>query len=204
MINEMVALHSNGTWDLVLLPSDKSTVSYHWVYTVKVGLDGQVDRLKARLVAKGYTQVYGFDYGDTFSPIAKIASIRLLLSMAAMHSWSLYQLDIKNVFLHGDLAEEVYMEQPPGFVAQGESGLVCRLHRSLYGLKQSPRAWFSRFSSVVQEFGMFRSTANHSVFYHHNSSWQRISLVVYVDDIVITGSDQNGIQKLKQHFFTHF
>ncbi|RVW91047.1 Retrovirus-related Pol polyprotein from transposon TNT 1-94 [Vitis vinifera] len=204
MVDEMAALHSNGTWDLVVLPSGKSTVGCRWVYAVKVGPDGQVDRLKARLVAKGYTQVYGSDYGDTFSPVAKIASVRLLLSMAAMCSWSLYQLDIKNAFLHGDLAEEVYMEQPPGFVAQGESGLVCRLRRSLYGLKQSPRAWFSRFSSVVQEFGMLRSTADHSVFYHHNSLGQCIYLVVYVDDIVITGSDQDGIQKLKQHLFTHF
>ncbi|RVW98238.1 Retrovirus-related Pol polyprotein from transposon RE2 [Vitis vinifera] len=204
MVDEMAALHSNGTWGLVVLPSGKSTVGCRWVYAVKVGPDGQVDRLKARLVAKGYTQVYGSDYGDTFSPVAKIASVRLLLSMAAMCSWPLYQLDIKNAFLHGDLAEEVYMEQPPGFVAQGESGLVCRLRRSLYGLKQSPRAWFSRFSSVVQEFGMLRSTADHSVFYHHNSLGQCIYLVVYVDDIVITGSDQDGIQKLKQHLFTHF
>ncbi|RVW61822.1 Retrovirus-related Pol polyprotein from transposon TNT 1-94 [Vitis vinifera] len=169
-----------------------------------VGSDGQVDRLKARLVAKGYTRVYGSDYGDTFSPVAKIASVRLLLFMAAMRSWPLYQLDIKNAFLHGDLVEEVYMEQPPDFVAQGESGLVCRLRRSLYGLKQSPRAWFNHFSFFVQEFGMFRSTADHSVFYHHNSLGQCIYLVVYVDDIVITGSDQNGIQKLKQHLFTHF
>ncbi|RVX10513.1 Retrovirus-related Pol polyprotein from transposon RE1 [Vitis vinifera] len=186
------------------LPIAVRKVGCRWVYAVKVGPDGQVDRLKARLVAKGYTQVYGSDYGDTFSPVAKIASVRLLLSMAAMCSWPLYQLDIKNAFLHGDLAEEVYMEQPPGFVAQGESGLVCRLRRSLYGLKQSPRAWFSRFSSVVQEFGMLRSTADHSVFYHHNSLGQCIYLVVYVDDIVITGSDQDGIQKLKQHLFTHF
>ena len=124
--------------------------------------------------------------------------------MAVMRSWPLYQLDIKNVFLHGDLAKEVYMEQPPGFITQGESGLVCRLRRSPYGLKQSPRAWFSRFSSVVQEFGMFHCTADHSVFYHHNSSGQCIYLVVYVDDIVITGSNQNGIQNLKQHLFTHF
>ncbi|RVW88368.1 Retrovirus-related Pol polyprotein from transposon TNT 1-94 [Vitis vinifera] len=159
MVDEMAALHSNGTWDLVVLPSGKSTVGCRWVYAVKVGPDGQVDRLKARLVAKGYTQVYGSDYGDTFSPVAKIASVRLLLSMAAMCSWPLYQLDIKNAFLHGDLAEEVYMEQPP---------------------------------------------ADHSVFYHHNSLGQCIYLVVYVDDIVITGSDQDGIQKLKQHLFTHF
>ena len=124
--------------------------------------------------------------------------------MATMCSWPLYQLDIKNVFLHGDLAKEVYMEQPLSFVAQGKSSLVCRLRRSLYGLKQSPQAWFSRFSSVVQEFGMLRSTADHSVFYHHNSSGQCIYLVIYVDDIVIIGSDYDGIQKLKQHLFTHF
>ena len=96
--------------------------------------DGQVDHLKARSVVKGYTQIYGFDYYDTFSLVAKIAYVRLLLSMVVIQSWPLYQLDIKNVFLHGDLTEEVYMEQPPGFVAQGESGLVCRLRSSLYGL----------------------------------------------------------------------
>ena len=96
------------------------------------------------------------------------------------------------------------MKQPPGFVAQGESGLVCRLCRSLYGLKQSPRAWFGRFSYIVQEFGMLRSTTDHLIFYHHNSSGQCIYLVVYVDNIVITGNDQDGIQKLKEHLFIHF
>ena len=145
MVDEMAALHSIDTWDLVALLFGNFLVGCLWVYTIKVGLDGQVDRLKARLVAKGYTQVYG----DTFSPVAKIAFVRLLLSMSAMCSWPLNQLDIKNVFLHGDLAEEVHMEQPPGFVAQGESGLVCWLRRSLYDLKQSPRAWFDRFSYVV-------------------------------------------------------
>ena len=96
------------------------------------------------------------------------------------------------------------MEQPPGFVAQGESGLVCKLRHSLYGMKQSPRAWFSWFSSVVQEFGMIRNAANHSVFYHHSSTGKCIYLIVYVDDIAITGTDQDGIQKLKQHLFSHF
>ncbi|RVW41504.1 Retrovirus-related Pol polyprotein from transposon RE2 [Vitis vinifera] len=161
----------------------------HWILFLYL----LVDRLKAHLVAKGYTQIYGCDYGDTFSPVAKIASVRLFLSMAAMCHWSFYQLDIKNVFLYGELLEEVYMEQPPGFVAQRESGLVCKLRHSLYSLKQSPRAWFGRFSSIVQEFGMLRSEADHSVFYHHNSSSQCIYLVVYVDDIVITGSDQEGL-----------
>ena len=139
-----------------------------------------------------------------FSPMAKIVSVRLLLSMIVMCSWSLFQLDIKNVFLHGNLVEEVYMEQPSFFVGQGESGLLCKLRRSLYGLKQSPRAWFSRFSSMVQEFAMIRSTTDHSVFYHRSSTRQCIYLIVYVDDIVITGSDQDSIQKLKQHIFNHF
>ncbi|KAL6332094.1 hypothetical protein AAG906_020775 [Vitis piasezkii] len=137
-----------------------------------------VDRLKARLVVKVYTQVYGSDYGDTFFLVAKIASVHLLLSMFI---WSNHR-----------------------FYCSWESGLVCRLRRSLYGLKQSPQAWFSHFRSVVKEFDMFHSTVDHSVFYHHNSSGQCIYLVVYVDDIVITGNNQNDIQKLKQHIFTHF
>ena len=135
MVDEMVALHSNDSWDLVSLPPGKSTVECRWVYIVKVGLDGQVDRLKVCLVAKGYTQIYGCDYGDSFSPVAKIAFVRLFLSMATMYHWPLYQMDIKNAFLHGEFLEEVYMEQLPGFVAQRESSLVCKLVRSLYGLK---------------------------------------------------------------------
>ena len=154
MVEEMDALSSNGTWELVTLPPGKFPIGCHWVYTVKVGPDGQVDPLKAHLVAKGYTQQYGLDYYDTFSPMTKMASVCLLLSMASMRSWPLFQLDIKNVFLHGDLTEEVYMEQPPGFVAQGEFSLACKLRCSLYGLKQSPQALFSQFISMVQEFSM--------------------------------------------------
>ena len=198
MVDEMAALHSNGTWDLVVLPSGKFTVGCRGVYTVQVGLDGQINRLKARLVAKGFTQVYGSDYGDTFSPVVKIVSVRLLLSMVALHSWPLYQLDIKNVFLHGDLAEDGLYGATTWFCCSGGVWFSVQVTPfSIYGLKQSPRARFSRFSFVVQEFDMFRSTADHFVFYDHNSSRQCIYLVVYVDDIVITGSDQNGIQKLK-------
>ena len=108
MVEEMATLHSTSTWDLVPLPDGKSPVSCRWVYTVKIDPDSRVDRLKAPLVAKGYTQIYGPGYYDTFSPVAKMAFIRLLLSMATMSSWLLYQLDIKNVFLHGDLTEKVY------------------------------------------------------------------------------------------------
>jgi transposase InsO family protein len=204
MVEEMTALHSNNTWDIVPLPPDKTTVGCRWVYTVKIGPDGQIDRFKARLVAKGYTQIFGLDYGDTFSPVAKISSVRLFLALAAINHWSLHQLDIKNAFLHGELEEEVYMDQPPGFTIPGNSRFVCRLNRSLYGLKQSPRAWFGRFSSALIQFGMTRCEADHSVFFLHSSNGQHIFLVVYVDDIVITGDDTDGIQRLKTHLFKNF
>ena len=138
MVKEMAALHYISAWDLVTLPAGKSPIGCRWVYTVKIGPDDGVDHLKAHSVAKGYTQICGSDYNDTFSLITKMASIRFLFSMAAMRSWPLYQLDIKNAFIHYDLAEEVNMEQPPRFVAHGEFGLVCKLSRSLYGLKQPP------------------------------------------------------------------
>ncbi|KAL2318681.1 hypothetical protein Fmac_032557 [Flemingia macrophylla] len=124
MIVELQALEQSGTWELVPLPPGKTIVGCRWVYDIKVGPTGVIDRLKTRLVAKGYTQIYDLDYGDTFSPVAKIPTIRLFLAMPAIRHWPLHQLDIKNVFLHGELEEEIYMEQPPGFVAQGESGLV--------------------------------------------------------------------------------
>lgn len=199
---EMAALHQNGTWDLVPLPPDKQTVGCKWVYTVKFHPDGSIDRLKARLVAKGYTQTYGIDYEETFSPVAKISSVLVFIYLAANLDWPLFQLDVKNSFLHGDLHEEVYMEQPPGFVAQGESqGCVCRLKKALYGLKQSHwlrrGAWFGKFSEAVLEFGLHRCQTDHSVFHLHTDAVNKW-ILVYVDDIVITGNDSGGIARLKQ------
>ncbi|CAH9083140.1 unnamed protein product [Cuscuta epithymum] len=203
MVKEMNALDLNGTWDLVYLPSGKKSIGCKWVFAVKVNPDGSVARLKARLVAKGYAQTYGVDYSDTFSPVAKLTSVRLLISLAATHDWHLHQLDIKNAFLHGDLQEEVYMEQPPGFVAQGEYGKVCRLRKSLYGLKQSPRAWFGKFSQSIERFGMIKGQSDHSVFYRKTKAGITL-LVVYVDDIVITGSDTAGILALKNFLHSQF
>ena len=110
MLDELSALQNSETWKLVSLPSGKSVVGYRWVFAIKVGPDGTIDHLKARLVAKGYTQIFGLDYGDTFSPMAKMAFVRLFIAMAALQRWPLYQLDVKNAFLNGDLQEEIYME----------------------------------------------------------------------------------------------
>ena len=191
----MQALDDNGTWNLVQLPTRKKVIGCRRVFAVKANPDGSIARLKARLMAKGYTQTYGVNFSDTFSPITKMTSIRFLISLAATYNWDLHQLDIKNVFLHGDLQEEVYMEQPLWFVAQGEIGKVFRLQKFLYDLKQSPRAWFGKFSQAIEEFGMQNSKSDHSVIYRNSSSG--IILVVYVDDIVITRSDSKGISSLK-------
>ncbi|KAH7845799.1 hypothetical protein Vadar_006185 [Vaccinium darrowii] len=181
-----IIIHHNGTWELISLPAGKTTVGCRWVFTVKYHPDDTIEWYKARLVAKGYTQTYGVDYAETFSPVAKINSVLILISLAANFSWPLFQLDVKNAFLHGDLIEEVYMEQPPGFVAQGERSRVCRLRKALYGLKQSPPAWFGRFSDTMLQFGMRRSHSDHSVF-SLQSERGKIILIVYVDDIIITG-----------------
>ena len=135
MIEEMDALNGNGTWSLVHLSTRKKAIGCRWVFAIKVNSNGSIARLKARLVAKGYAQTYGVDYFDTFSPVAKMTYVRLFISLAATHNWDLHQLDIKNAFLHGDLQEEVYIEQPPEFVAQGEIRKVCCLRKLLYGLK---------------------------------------------------------------------
>ena len=137
----MWALDDNGTWNLVQLPTGKKAIGYRWVFTFKVNPNGSVARLKARLVAKGYAQTYSVNYSETFSPVAKITSVRLFISLTATYHWVLHQLDIKNVFLHGDLQEEVYMEQPPEFVAQGGMGKVCRLWKSFL--------WFETKSPCV-------------------------------------------------------
>jgi len=174
------------------------------VFAIKVGPDGTIDRIKAHLVAKGYTQTFGLDYGDTFSLKKKMTCVRLFIAIATLQQWPLYQLDVKNVFLNCDLQEEIYMEQPPGFVAQVESsGMVCRLRKSLYGLKQFPRAWFVKFSNVVQQFGMIRCKPDHPIFYQHSSAGC-VYLIVYVDNIVLTRSNNHNMSQLKQHLCHHF
>lgn len=154
MDEEMAALYKNNTWELTFLPPSKHLVGCRWVYAVKYHPNGTIERLKARLVAKGYTQTFSVDYFETFFPVARLSSVRILLSIAVIQGWPLFQLDIKNAFLHGDLLEEVYMEQPPGYVAQGESRMVCKLKKAIYGLKQSPRAWFDKFSAVAAQYGL--------------------------------------------------
>ncbi|KAK4403222.1 Retrovirus-related Pol polyprotein from transposon RE2 [Sesamum angolense] len=204
MDDEMSALISRGTWELVEVPPNADIVACRWVFTLKFHADGTRERYKARLVAKGFTQTYGVDYFETFSPVARLNSIRVLFFLAVNLNWPMYQMDIKNAFLYGDLNETVYMEQPPGYVAQREKQrIVCKLKKAIYGLKQSPRAWFDKFSRIIGEFGFSRCQADHLVFVQTTKTGM-VVLAVYVDDILITGSDNDGIEEAKTYLQKHF
>ncbi|RDX81899.1 hypothetical protein CR513_37377, partial [Mucuna pruriens] len=159
----MEALEKNSTWEIVDRPKDKRVISCRWIYTVKCKSDGTLKRHKARLVAKGYTQTYGIDYEETFAPIEKMNIVRAIISLAAHFGWNLQQFDVKNVFLHIDLEEEIYMEIPPVFYSHNEKNKICKLKKVLYGLKQSPRAWFGRFAQVMICLGYRQSQGDDKI-----------------------------------------
>uniref|UniRef100_A0A2N9I9N7 CCHC-type domain-containing protein n=1 Tax=Fagus sylvatica TaxID=28930 RepID=A0A2N9I9N7_FAGSY len=195
MRDEILALQKNHTWVLVPRQSDMNIVGSRWVFKTKLKSDGSIERFKARLVAKGYNQLEGLDFHETFSPVVKSTTIRLVLSLATTKGWPLRQLDVKNAFLHGHLKEVVYMEQPPGFSDSSCPTHVCRLHKAIYGLKQAPRAWFDRFSSFLLHLGFYCSPADSSLFVFRSSS-HIILLLVYVDDIIVTSNHSSSLSTL--------
>ncbi|GKV30597.1 hypothetical protein SLEP1_g39391 [Rubroshorea leprosula] len=195
MDSELSALLENDTCDMVPCPSNVSIIGSRWVFSVKLKADGSIERYKARLVAQGYKQEYGIDYIETFAPVAKMTTVRLLITLSAMHQWPISQMDVKNAFLHGNLKETVYMKPPLGY--SHSKSMVCKLKRSLYGLKQAPRAWFERFRQVIVDAGYVQSSHDYSLFMH-NSPQGVTLLLIYVDDMLITGSNKEGIAKLKE------
>ena len=202
MSEELAALERTGTWDLVPLPPRSVPITCKWVYKVKTKSNGSVERYKARLVARGFQQSHGKDYDETFAPVAHMTSVRTLIAVAATRSWKIYHMDVKNAFLHGDLHEEVYMQPPLGIKVP--LGHVCRLRKALYGHKQAPRAWFERYSSVIQAAGFSPSEHDPALFIH-TSNHGRTLLLLYVDDMLITGDDVVGYidfvkKKLSEQF----
>ncbi|KAJ0816493.1 putative RNA-directed DNA polymerase [Helianthus annuus] len=192
MAEEYSALMRNGTWSLVPRAPNTNIVDCRWVYKIKKDQHGAVTRYKARLVAKGFNQQAGVDYHDTFSPVVKATTIRIVLSLAVTKGWPLRQLDVQNAFLHGDLKETVYLQQPPGFVDPAKPDHVCLLHKSLYGLKQAPRAWFHRLSTALIGLGFKGSKTDPSLFIL-SARGTLLYMLVYVDDIIITGNNPKAI-----------
>lgn len=195
MREEIQALRANSKWTLVPFHTSMNVVGSRWVYKIKRRFDGSIERYMARLVARGFTQHEGIDYSETFSPDIKQATVRLVFSIAVSSGWKIHQLDIHNAFLNGVLDEEVYMKQPPGFVDSALPGHVCRLHKSLYGLKQAPRAWHTRLNDFLLSIGFHTSKVDTSLIIFSAGS-DICYLLVYVDDILLTGNNLVLLQRL--------
>ena len=187
MQDEMSSLHENHTYDLVKLPKGKKVLKNKWVFRLKSGEDGTPPRFKARVVVKGFEQKKGVDFDEIFSPVVKMSSIRVVLGMAASMDLEVEQLDVKTAFLHGDLEEEIYMEQLKGFEVKGKEKMVCRLRKSLYGLKQAPRQWYKKFESFMIDPKFHKTHTDHCVFVKNYAEGDFPILLLYVDDMLIVG-----------------
>ncbi|KAJ3673974.1 hypothetical protein LUZ60_005966 [Juncus effusus] len=196
MDEEMQALCKNKTWDPVLKPKGVDPVTCKWVYKLKRKADGSVERYKSRLVARGFSQRYGEDYEETFSPVAKITSVRVVISMAASLGWKLWRLDVNNAFLYGELDKEIYMEQPVGYIFKMRPDYVCKLKKALYGLKQAPRAWYGKIAEYLQFCGYSSSSSDHSLFVKRKVGLH-VVVLLYVDDMIITDNDEGEVARLR-------
>ena len=196
MESEIQSMYDNKVWDLVDQTPNRKTVGCKWIFKKKIDMDGNVQTFKARLVAKGYTQTQGIDYDETFSPVAKIKSIRIMLAIAAYYDYEVWQMDVKTAFLNGKLEEDVYMAQPEGFVDIKHPNRVCKLEKSIYGLKQASRSWNLCFHEKVKQYGFSRSEDESCVYIKASGSTVTF-LVLYVDDILLIGNDIPTLNDVK-------
>lgn len=201
MKEEYDSLNKNRTWCLVKPPIGQKVIDNRWVFKLKENTDGSVERYKARLVARGFTQEYGVDYKETFSPVVKFTSIRTIMALAASKQMKLMHFDVKTAFLYGDLEETVYMKQPKGY--DDESGRVCKLMKSLYGLKQASRCWSKKFASFIQDFD-FRGSQSDPCIFIYNGQKGVIILAMYVDDGMLAAEREDAIVPVIKHLRKEF
>ena len=192
MKSELKSIQENNTWYYTNLPKGHKAIGLKWIYKVNRDPEGNIVKHKARLVAKGYAQKFWIDYEEVFAPVARLETIRLMLALAASGKWEVHHMDVKSAFLNGELQEEVYVQQPPGFQSSKHPGKVLRLSKALYGLKQAPRAWNAKLDQELVKLGFCRSEEGH-VVYKKGSGDSLLLLGVYVDDLVICGPDVKKI-----------
>ena len=204
MDREMESMGSNLVWSLVEAPKGVKPIGCKRIYKRKRGPDGKVETFKARLVAKGYTQKEGIDYDETFSPVAMLKSIRILLALAAALDYEIWKMDVKIAFLNGELEEDIYMQQPKGFIALGQEHMVCKLHRSIYGLKQASKSWNIRFDQVIKLYGFEKSPAEPCVYKKIQGIVVVVFVVLYVDDVLLIGNSVKVLSDVKGYLKKQF
>jgi hypothetical protein len=196
MHEEMYSLDHCDMWDLASFTKGRKAIGCKWIFKNKIGADGNLKRYKARLLDKGYSQREGVEFNEIFSHVAKLTSIGFLLSISSTSNFEIEKMDVKTAFLHQDLDEEIYMRQPNGFVVKGKEELVCKLKRSLYGLKKSPRMWYQNFDAFALKIGYVRSEEDHYVYIKLIDD-QILIIILYVDDMLFIGNNKVMIKELK-------
>nr|GEU40886.1 retrovirus-related Pol polyprotein from transposon TNT 1-94 [Tanacetum cinerariifolium] len=186
MKEELSSIEKYQTWELTNLPEGKNVISLKWLFKTKYFADGSVQKYKARLVVRGFTKQQGIDYEETFAPVARFETVRIILAIVAQNQWKIYQFDVKSAFLNGDLKEEVYVTQPPGF--ESKTGKVLRLNKALYGLKQAPRAWYSKINEFFHNNGFERSPHEPTLYIKRQGMNDLLIVSLYVDDMIYTSS----------------
>ncbi|VVT56888.1 uncharacterized protein SAPINGB_P005375 [Magnusiomyces paraingens] len=200
---EMSSLKRNGTWELVDLPPGRKAINSKWVFKVKRKADGSIERYKARLVCIGFSQVEGIDYTETFAPVVRYETVRIVLAIAAQFGFQVHHMDVETAFLNGDLKEDIYMRQPKGFVVKGQESKVCHLKKSLYGLKQAPLCWNEKIHGALVKLGFIRNESDYGV-YTKGSGSTMVIIALYVDDLLISGNSSEVIAKTKSSLSSMF
>ena len=202
MEKEMSSVQENDVWELLDLPEDCKPVGSKWVFKAKTNADGHIERYKARLVVQGFSQKFGTDYDETFSPVVRLESVRTLIATSVQQGLQLHQVDVTTAFLNGKLEEEVYTKQPEGFVVPGKEHLVCKLKKSIYGLKQSPRCWNSTLHNHLKRMGFIQTTTDPCVY--RSSREELAYLGVYVDDIIVATRTDKRLAQVKKDLASQF
>lgn len=200
---EISSIIKNKTWELVNLPAGAKAIELKWVFKIKRNSDGTINKHKSRLVAKGYIQRHGIDYKEVFAPVARIETVRFIIALAASNGWEIHHLGVKTAFLNGDLKEDVYVSQPEGYVIEGSEKKVYKLKKALYGLKQAPRAWNEKLNKAMEELKFGKCTKEPSL-YRKKKNGQLLLVAVYVDDLLITGSNVELINEFKKNLSKRF
>jgi hypothetical protein len=198
MDEEIKAIEKNNTWELTTIPKEQNPIGVKWVFKAKKNAKREIERYKVRLVAKGYSQQPEIDYGEVFAPVARLETKRMVISFAVQNKWKIYQIDVKSAFFNGILEEEIYVEQPMGYVIKGDEEKVLKLKKALYGLKQAPRAWNSRIDNYFQKNGFTKCPHEYALYAKVCENRNILLVCLYVDDLIFTGNNSSMFEDFKK------